>query len=533
MLILRIKRAEVALDDGRLDEAAEIARAADVRAHARGQELIGQLARALAARGRSHLEAGRLEEALADCDRATDMGGNLPELVELRASLKLALSAKQATAQRHQQVLAMARRHVDRGELSLATALVNEQGLDHAPGRAVIEEAGAKRQAAQVACERATASLARQDWAAAVDATLEARGLHAGQNVLTLAAQVTDAVVTQVRSSIEAGRLDTAQLLLDRVRRLAPDAIGVHECGAFVSECRTAWQAIRSGQPRRAAETLRKLSTAHSGIGWLKQAVEETLRAAEAAEALSAGPLAWLGVNASHDETLAIGPQNQPSPWRIGAAVPVHRPEPAVATNGDAGNDSLPQRLWLHVDGIGSFLAIRSQTVRIGPAGSSRTPDVALSADPGAPTITIQRTEDDYFLTSDRPVNVSGTNVTRKLLRSGDVIALSTRCRLKFSLPHPASPTAVLTLHGTRLPNSDARHIVLMDRALVLGPGPSAHVRADLLREAAILVVQNDRLQCRTGEPVTVNDGPMDRTAGLPLGQRVRIGPVQMVIRSA
>ena len=68
MLFLRIKQAEVALADGRLDEAFEIAKAADLKRQRSGQDLIGRLTRSLLKRGREDAAAAaeRLRRGLAD-----------------------------------------------------------------------------------------------------------------------------------------------------------------------------------------------------------------------------------------------------------------------------------------------------------------------------------------------------------------------------------------------------------------------------------------------------------------------------------
>ena len=50
MLILRIRQAEVALHDGRLDEAFELMQPTAVRSHRRGQDVLGKLVRALVQR---------------------------------------------------------------------------------------------------------------------------------------------------------------------------------------------------------------------------------------------------------------------------------------------------------------------------------------------------------------------------------------------------------------------------------------------------------------------------------------------------
>ena len=74
MLFLRIKQAEAALADGRLDEAFEIAKAADLRKQRSGQDLVGHLARALLDRGREHLDADRPIPAAHDCEKAEQLG---------------------------------------------------------------------------------------------------------------------------------------------------------------------------------------------------------------------------------------------------------------------------------------------------------------------------------------------------------------------------------------------------------------------------------------------------------------------------
>ena len=83
-MILRIRQAECALADGRLDEAYEIAQADDVRRHHHGQRLIGRLARAIVQRGQENLAAGRFQPALSDCNKAEKLAGNLAEVSQFQ-----------------------------------------------------------------------------------------------------------------------------------------------------------------------------------------------------------------------------------------------------------------------------------------------------------------------------------------------------------------------------------------------------------------------------------------------------------------
>jgi hypothetical protein len=214
----------------------------------------------------------------------------------------------------------------------------------------------------------------------------------------------------------------------------------------------------------------------------------------------------------SRDTTVAM-----PSP----KAMPKQMPPPgapglwaALGANGSSPvtNGSLPSKFILRVDGAGSFLVLRQPSVTIGPVSSSRVPDVGVMAEPGLPVATIDRVEDDYFL---RGSAIAGN----KLLASGDPIALSPRCKMNFILPHVASTTAVIDLTAARHPRSEIRRIILLDRDLVIGPGPNTHVRADQLTQPVVLKVRGDRLVTDSGE--------------LPLGQTVQTGNVSLVISNA
>jgi hypothetical protein len=532
VLILRIRRAESALADGRLDEAFEIAQSEGVRAHARGQKLIGRLVRSLVDRGRSPLEEERLEQASIDCEKAARLGGNLPEVCALRSAILAASGGHQEQAQRRQKMVHLGREHAAKGQLSLAEGVLTEAALDHAPARSLLKEVEVRRVAAEAAVGRARDALTREDWAGAIEGVLEARGLHAAsQKLAEVTDQVTGAVLAQIRKAAESGRLDVASVLLERLRCVIPESVSVQEWSGILAHCRAARRAASVGHFRRVAESLRQLKATGCGPGWVDAALADAERAAESAEALQSGPLGWLSdaVGSADDRTILL---EKDPPVKAPAALGVASPAGAAA-GGQDGDDArgLASQLLFHVDAVGSFLVLRSSIVRIGPVSTSRRFDLSLSADPGLPSISIERLEDDYFLTAEKPVRVNDATVTRKLLASGDQIRLTPRCRIRFELPHPASTTAVLTVSGTRLPGSDARRVILMDRAMVMGPGPGTHVRADALQEPAVLVAVENRLMCRTGEAVLVDDRPMDRVRGLTLGARIRVGAVQFVVK--
>jgi hypothetical protein len=182
----------------------------------------------------------------------------------------------------------------------------------------------------------------------------------------------------------------------------------------------------------------------------------------------------------------------------------------------------------LQVDGIGSFLVVRDRAVTIGPVSSSRRPDIGLLADASLPIAQLERVEEDYFVTGD---GQAGTG--RKLLADGDRIVLGPRCRLKFGLPNAASATGVLHLSGTRLPSSDARRVILMSDSIIIGPGSSAHVRADQLTEPIVVFVRDSRLSVRSPQEVMVDGRPMDRQAGISIDSHVSTGGVSFAVTAA
>lgn len=525
MLILRIRRAETALADGRLDEAFTIAQAPDLQAHYKGQKLIGRLARALADRAREHLTAGRLAQAGVDCEKAVRLGGSLPEIEQLRSALNLALAAHQRMERHRGDALAAARDHVANGRLSLGEGMLENAGDDSTRVLSLKDEVAGRRARVEAAVARTRDALDREDWAAAGVALAEARQCHPNDpRCCELAVLVARTVSQRAAIAVDAGRLDLAEAILQPVRRACAEAIEVRELGRFLDQCREAFASVTNGQPRLAAEIFRRLGTMRPGAAWIAPALQQAQQAAESLEGLRGGPLGLLDVRGrtsgvSDQTTLAATPAAPTRPHRS--------PEPA------APNGGLPGRLLFHVDGVGSFLVLRDRRVTIGAAGSSRRPEVGLLAESGMPAVTIERMEDDYFVTSEGGLKVNDAAVQRKLLGNGDRIALSPRACARFTLPNAASTSAVLHLAGTRMPGCDARQVVLLDRELIMGPGASAHVRADNLASPAVVHVRDGRIFCRAKDEVLVNDRPMDRQAGIPLGARVQVGSLSFVVTAA
>ena len=208
-------------------------------------------------------------------------------------------------------------------------------------------------------------------------------------------------------------------------------------------------------------------------------------------------------------------------PSSPGTSMNETRPEPALET------------LLLRADCAGSFLLFRGSTVTVGPISSPHPYDLGLIADPSAPGARIVRSDDAYMLYAERPIGVNGRPTTERLLADGDRIDLSPRCRMRFELPHPASPTALLRLTGARCPIPDVRCAVLMGGPLVVGSASSAHVRVDAPGFQAVLYEQGSGLRCRSDETILDGVQTLDPADPLPVGRPLRVGPIGLTIEAA
>lgn len=504
MLILRIRQAETALADGRLDEAYEVARSDDFRVHRKGQEVIGELARKLIERGHAHLQNQRISEALADCEKAGKLGGNLLQAAELRVQITEALTGEQARNRQQRETLDAAKRHVAARDLTIADGLLADLSPDASKVVQVKRQIDQLRGSAEAALKRAEAAIERGDWEVAAEALRTGPREHATDPRLSeLAAQVRVGLSAAIRENLQHGRLERADLLVHALAGLAAESGDTREFKAVIAHCRQAMACIERGQFRSADEGLRRLRAALPEANWIAAAQEAVRQAAEKLEEVRGGPLGWWTT-----QSLASSEPGQTPP--PGAPV---KPRQHTA-------EELPARFLLSVDGVGSYLVVCKDRVTIGPISASRPPDVALLAEAGTPTAIIERDEDDYFLCQ----QATGAAASRKLLADGDRIPLSARCSLRFAQPHAASPSAVLHLGSGRLPHGDARRIILMDKAFVIGPGTGSHVRADMMSQPLVLHMRDGRLFCRSEAEVTIDGRPADTSSHIGLGAHVCAG---------
>ncbi len=521
MLILRIKRCEHALGGGRLDEAFELLRAADLRAHRQGQAIADQLLAALVTRGRDHLAAGRLSAAAEDARKALSVGGNHGEVVQLRAAIDRAAAQEREELTRRERAAAAARRLVEEGALTLGgerAARAADRG-DAAAGL-LVDDIAARRVRFDRFIADATAAMARDDWESAVQHLSRARVLRPGAGqVQEMLSELGHQVTAEAQRMVDAGRLDAAGALLRRVGSLVRSQGELAEIRRGLDQCQEAWDCVREGRCAEATEMLSRLRHVWPRAEWLSECVACLSRAGDAVRVVRSGPLGLLTLS----ETLPGPRHDAVRPAPIGANVP-----------GDM------RRFILHVDGAGTYLVLQGDSIDVGPVSASRQPDLPLLTAADSPVVTLSRSDEDYFLNARVPVPINGRMAASKLLANGDRIGVGPRCRIEFRRPNPASGSAVLHITGARLPWGGVRELLLMHRELVIGPTAAAHIRTRGGAagaggaEQVILHSTGGQLICRAGGAVIAVDGrPMGTTAELTPGGRVVAGDLSLVVQPA
>lgn len=508
--MLRLKQCQCALSDGRLDEAYDLARPADVRTHRRGQEMIGRVVEALVDRARRHLGAGHALAAAADCEKAAQLGGNLVEVAQLRSAVHAAMHARQDAQQVTGQAIAAARRHAEDGQITVGEGYLAALASDDPRVEAVKKDLAARRAAVDAAASKAAAAFEQGDWEATIEHLARVgSAATADPSLRKLIAQVTKQVTERATDAIETGRLDLAGSLLSRLNQLPPKAVEFEQLQNTLSQCREAFAKIEQGEAHEAEEILRRLAAILPDAKWLRETIQRVQQWSEAAKALRAGPLALAA--AAHAGAPAMHKPNSP-------ILPTKQPAPA------------PQTFLLHVDGVGSFQVVTGNVIAIGPVSAYKAVDVPLMADAGTPVVTLTRSDEDYFVRSDKPVMVNDSTTTGKLLCNGDKIALGARCRITFRRPSAASTSAVLDVSGARVGRSNVRQVLLLDRELVIGPGSAAHVRCDDLPSPAVLQRQGDRVVVRSSSEIRIDGKPVGNAADVPHGAHVSLGPLSFVL---
>jgi hypothetical protein len=423
------------------------------------------------------------------------------------------MSEQRRINQVHNQVAAAVRHHAGIGQISVGEQLLAKARIPSDQAEMMKRDLAARRASLQSTLEKATSLLKSGDWHGAVEHLARVdRGSRAEPTVRELCSKIIDKAMAEATHAIDSGRLDLAGSVLARLHNLPGPCVEADHLKSCLEKCQAAMSAIERGDVPAAEQTLRTLSRLWPNARWLNEVQSHVRQLRSSFDELRAGPLRLA-------EVIGVATRNAgPPPLPV---LPIGKPSNGSAT---------PADFVLHVDGVGSFRVIGRPVVSIGPVSSSKHVDVPLMADATLPVVTITRSDDDYFLQSTSLIAVNEKPASNRLLVNGDRIAIGPRCRITFRRPSPASATAILDLSGMRAARGDVRHVVLLDRELVVGPGPAAHVRCDDLKQPAVLQRRDGKVTCRAGEPILLDGRPAGNSAEIPAGTHIAIGPVGLVI---
>lgn len=518
-LFVRLRAAENALAQGRIDEAYEIAAAADVRADRRGQRLADELVRPLTARARLHAQAGRFAEASADLEKLARLGRLDAEGEALRARVEAEARQRAGRAAERMDAVARASAELAAGRLESGRAAV--QRVEDARQRELLQEQLDLRvERSRERMAQARAALERGDVIAAIRTWHEACTRHGRTSE---ADEVALRLATNFRELADdlfaAGRLDGLGAALQAAAALveAQPALGEYERMRALSG--EAAQAMMSGDFTGAREALLRLVALRGNVRWVCDALETLGQLIAAQEKLLVSPL-------SH---LVGGTPVARAAAQDAFAPPREASRPTALLN-DEAIELGEQPLRLLVDAAGSALLVARDTVRVGRAGSERALDVALPADVQSHHADIVRAGDDYFLVAHGPASVNHRPARRALLRDGDRIMLGARTRLVFQKPSVKSASALLRLADRCRLAEDVSVVLLFKDTCIIGPQPTCHVQTREGDNRVVLFERGGRLFARR----TAADGrALENALPVPAGRMVPVGDQRITIKPA
>ncbi len=537
LLIVRIRAAEKALREGRLDEAFRLAMAADLREHRRGMVVLGALGEKFLERAREHYRADRFSEALADLDRADAGAGKCDDdlknqVAELRKFVQTVATETNRNDTSRRRRIDEAVRRIEDGSLAAGRRILEEASAGDGAAAMVREAAERRHTEVRETIAQAEAAMAAGQFAAAADRVRRAKAMDAhAVDVIRLESELCGRVISSARAALVEGKLARAEselACLGDVGKALPARREVADVLALTREAVSHLANGRFGEARRCAMSVARMLPEAK---WVEATIEQVRQMEELHATLTSGPLSDK-VNAGGQSPLYTPPAFARTEVRGSLDETVVVPTPdAAKRNAKIGAVQPPARsaekLLLLVDGGGSFLLVRSTAASVGRAAADHPADVPIFSDLAERHLNVTRVEDDYFAFATKEIEIAGKKTLHMLLRNGDRVVLGRKAKFTFRVPSRRSATAVLELSDTTKMPNDVRRVILFDRAAMIGAGPTAHIPCRHAGAPLVLFERNGTFWVRRQE-----DGHVDTTAKeLPMGETVEVGGVSMVIR--
>lgn len=490
---------------------------------------------------------------------AAGAGEQIERINDWKRRARQALEDHEKAASDRQVALAVARERLAAGRLDEASrALASLPKGDDAADRlrAAVDQQSEK---AAAALAEAVAHFKAERLGPAIDRLHTGQVLHAGlPGIADLQSKIVDQVFKEAGDAFREGRLDRAErqlAMLGDLGRTRPQRQDLEEALRLASE---AARALSNDRYARAGVLLGRLAQLGLSGSWIND-VRKHLQALDSARrALLEGPLGLLcGREVPGAVTMTPLGETQTGAGtglRHGMAPPAVGPRragrPAEAAGEAAGLGAaggkgaiggraaagigpgrhaaarLPSRLLLRVDGVGSFLLLRSDRIAVGRAGPGASADLQLISDLSERHAEIIRAGEDYFVISSSGVELAGKVVDHALLADGDRLRLGSRLRLKFLRPSKKSAAAVLDLGDGVRTTSDCRRVILWSGPLLMGATKECHVRLAPSQPSLILLERDGGLLLKRmgagGDAVAVR-----------LGADVEIGELRLRVQEA
>ena len=518
----RLKAAENALNEGRLDEAYRLAIQPDLREHRRGAAVLATLTEKFVERARSLYHEDRFRDALLDLDRAEAGGVMKKEIAELRGYVQTVSAEHERHEDSRRQRLDAAVKRIEGGSLAAGREMLERVAAEDRAAHEVRRKAEERAADAKRMVEHADRLLTAGQIPAAAERVRKAKTVDAhNEHVARLELQLCQKAMENARAAIVEGKLGRAADELDSVGDLGKALPGRRELADLLALAQEAAEYVSGHRYSEARRQVMSLARQLPDAGWMKMAIEQLRQLDELRTALCAGPLG--------DRVVAT-PSRGLQPARTSA-----RPEgrgsleDTVALPGRIDVDGgMPDRLLMLVDGGGSYLILRGGQASVGRAASEHPADVPLFSDVAERHANVARVDDDYFLFGVKEVEVGGNKTKHQLLRDGDRIVLGKKAKFTFRLPSRKSPSAVLELSDTTKMPNDVRRVVLFNQLATLGNGPTAHILCRHAGTPLVVFERNGQLWIRRQ-----GDGHVDTGAKpLRLGEPMEIGGVSLVLEA-
>ncbi len=527
LLFIRLKTAERALRDGRMDEAHRLATAPDLRAHRRGAAVLAALAERFIDRARSHYRAERFTEALMDLERAEAGDVMQDKIAELRGQIQTVANEQHRQEQSRRNRLQAARQRVGDGSLEAGRRMLEQASAgDHAAKELLREIDGRAEDAAHLV-EAAEKLISQGQMARAADRVRQAKKIDAHHEAtVPTEAKLCNRVFENARSAMLKGRLGRAHDELACLGNLGDALPAKRELREVLAVARQAAQCVQAYQYAEARRHMMSLGRLLPKASWIGQTIKQLHQLTELNTELRGGPLAESALGDGHSmaDRLSARPRQ---PAALDDTVAIQSPKVAKG--------SLPGRLLLLVDGGGSFLVLRGDQASVGRAASDNPADVAIFGDLAERHANLTRVDEDYFLFSTKEVEVAGRKTKHQLLRDGARMVFGRRAKLTFRLPSRKSLTAVLDLSDTTKMPNDVRRVVLLDRHATIGPNRNAHIYCRHAQMPLVLFERSGGLwirPCGTVSESAENGGcePVPQARPLRIGEPIEIAGASLVL---